>query len=251
MQETDYLDDPTSELTDVVTGVIEYDPSTMAEGLDPSLVEVPLAPPPEEGYYPLFITLANERGGVSPVRESRKPGKVASVIASLNPRIVLPDGTLGDRLKTDHSNSTLFNQGGVKTSRLHMLFALLGRPLDAKLDNQGIIEAIFLAFAEQESQGFAIGGVVVPQITIRRRSPAGETVFDEYKGKTDITLLAMQQEKRRAKAEGIPYAFDPARWYAVHTNEGYVGAKGMVVKYTELRRSETDDIPRLRTAILD
>lgn len=166
------------------------DPNGSAEQIAP--------PPPADGEYTVNLRLreSDTKAGVY-VKDRDLP--TMKVVASISPRFVREDGTLGSFLKDFYPTTSVFR--GQTASQIAFLCNLAGQPLQRGMNPDQVVAHVQRIFDEAGDEG----------ITVRARTrwiksvkdPVTGEYNDKPKGQAAITAAAVNAAKAEAMLAGI------------------------------------------------
>lgn len=164
------------------------DPNGSAEQVAP--------PPPPDGEYTVNLRLreSDQKPGVY-IKDPGLP--TMKVVASISPRYVKEDGSIGAFLKDFYPTTMVFK--GQTASQIAFLANLAGSPLQRGMSPQDVVDHIQGIFDDAGEEG----------ITVRARTrwikstKNDDGTYTEIKGQKAITQAVINEAKAGAMLEGI------------------------------------------------
>lgn len=164
------------------------DPNGSAEQIAP--------PPPADGEYTVNLRLreSDQKAGVY-IKDRGLPTQ--KIVASISPRYVREDGTLGAYLKDFYPTTMVFQ--GQTASQVAFLCNLAGQPLQRGMTIDQVVEHVQRIFDEAGEEG----------ITVRARTrwikstKNDDGTYTEVKGQKAVTAAAVNAAKAEAMLDGI------------------------------------------------
>lgn len=164
------------------------DPNGSAEQVAP--------PPPADGEYTVNLRLreSDQKPGVY-IKDRGLPTQ--KIVASISPRYIREDGTLGAYLKDFYPTTMVFQ--GQTASQIAFLANLAGNPLQRGMTIDQVVDHVQRIFDEAGE-----GGITVRARTRWIKSTKNDDgTYTEVKGQRAVTAAAVNAAKAEAMLDGI------------------------------------------------